>query len=85
MGNIMLTCKEVSELISKRSVLPLTWNEKIKLRMHVGMCKFCRRYEEQMKMIDKFLSDRLRRNDLNPPGHANPELQQRIISELEKH
>jgi hypothetical protein len=44
----MLTCKDASHLISEREDRPLTWRERLGLRLHLWICNNCRRFERQM-------------------------------------
>ena len=49
----MLTCKETSELISARFDRRLNWGERVGLRLHLTMCKYCSAVARQIEMIQK--------------------------------
>jgi len=51
----MLSCKEVSELVSKSMEVPLPLPVRIKLYFHLFICKLCRRYKAQMAFLRKVL------------------------------
>jgi len=40
----MLTCKQASELVSKKLDGELAWRSRIALNIHLMMCGLCRRY-----------------------------------------
>ncbi|MDE3012354.1 MAG: zf-HC2 domain-containing protein, partial [Pseudomonadota bacterium] len=44
----MLTCRDVTGLLSDGLERPLTWREKLSLRMHTLMCRSCRNYARQL-------------------------------------
>lgn len=44
----MLPCREVSELISQGLDRHLSCMERLRLRSHRLMCRYCRRYEKQL-------------------------------------
>ena len=52
---LMLSCKKATELIEKRSLVKLSFKEKVQLRMHKSMCDACTAYEKQSKKIDELL------------------------------
>lgn len=49
----MLTCKEVTQLISESMDRDLPVWQRISMRFHLLMCKFCSRYEKQLLFIRK--------------------------------
>jgi len=49
----MLTCKEVSELVSQTPERPLSFRERLGIKLHLMMCKLCSRFTRQMKFITK--------------------------------
>lgn len=46
----MLTCRQMTTLITDYLEGRLPWMERARFRMHVGMCKDCREYLRQMKL-----------------------------------
>lgn len=49
---LMLSCKDTSELIIKKHVEKLKFYDRIRLMLHLSMCKFCSLFEKQNDFID---------------------------------
>lgn len=47
----MLTCKEVTMMISSDSLERSTWRERMGVRLHLMMCRHCSRYAAQLRAI----------------------------------
>lgn len=47
----MLTCKDVTRLISESMDTSLPIGKRIGMRLHLLICKFCSRYERQLLLI----------------------------------
>jgi hypothetical protein len=47
----MLSCKDVTLLISESMDTSLPVGQRIGMRLHLLMCKFCSRYERQLLLI----------------------------------
>lgn len=45
----MLTCKEITELVTDYLEGRMSLADRMRFQMHVGMCKHCRAYLRQMK------------------------------------
>jgi hypothetical protein len=68
----MLTCREVSHLIASDGLAAATWTRRFSARLHLLMCRPCRRYERQLRLIGHSLrslwaareTDRARRASL---------------------
>jgi len=52
-GKIMITCKEATFLISKDQQDELKSSEWFKLKFHLMMCRYCRRFSVQIAFIHK--------------------------------
>lgn len=50
----MLSCKTASLLIEKKSIVGLSFKERIQLGMHKLVCDACRAFEKQNKYIDEW-------------------------------
>ena len=44
----MLTCKQASQLLSQSLDRPLTRGERFRLRFHLLICRFCKRFGQQI-------------------------------------
>ena len=49
----MLTCKEVSELVSRSMEQRLPLGTRLAMRLHMLMCRSCAAYEHQVKALKK--------------------------------
>jgi hypothetical protein len=47
----MLSCKEVTQLISESMDISLPIGKRIGMRLHLLICRFCSRYERQLLLI----------------------------------
>jgi len=47
----MLTCKQASKLVSQSLDRPLTWSEKIQLKLHLLICNPCTQFKRQLNML----------------------------------
>ncbi len=45
----MLTCKEITELATDYAEGNLSFMDRVRFQMHIGMCRNCRRYVRQVK------------------------------------
>ncbi|MEK6606577.1 MAG: zf-HC2 domain-containing protein [Myxococcota bacterium] len=46
----MLTCKELTEIITDYLEGRLSFMDRLRFQMHIGMCRHCRAYLRQMKL-----------------------------------
>ena len=53
----MLTCKEMTELITDYLEKRLSLRKRLLFRMHIGMCRHCRAYLRQMKLTIRTLRE----------------------------
>lgn len=47
----MLSCKQASQFISASLDRPLTLRERIVLRLHLIICKYCKRFSQQLQTM----------------------------------
>jgi Putative zinc-finger len=47
----MLDCKQTSQLISQSLDRQLTMRERFALQLHLMVCKFCKRFSQQLQII----------------------------------
>ncbi len=52
----MLSCKDVSNLLSDRLDRKLSLRERVRLRIHLAMCTGCSRVERQLEFLREALS-----------------------------
>lgn len=51
MVRVMPSCRDISQLISEAMDRNLPLRKRLTIRVHVSMCKFCRRYERQLHLL----------------------------------
>ncbi|WP_275099678.1 zf-HC2 domain-containing protein [Sedimenticola hydrogenitrophicus] len=49
----MLNCKQTTKLLSEKQDRPLSFRERVALRLHLIMCSGCTNYDRQMGFIRK--------------------------------
>jgi len=47
----MLSCKELTEIATDYLEQDLPWGERLRVQIHLWMCKHCQRYVDQMRMV----------------------------------
>lgn len=45
----MLTCRQMTELVTDYLERRMTWRDRVRFQMHLGMCRHCREYVRQMR------------------------------------
>jgi hypothetical protein len=83
LGALSPACKEATRLQSEALDRRLSGSEKLGLRLHLVLCKWCRRYGEQLK----FLRSAARECEEHPSAQGapglSPEARERIKRSLE--
>jgi len=51
----MLTCREITALVTDYLEGRLTFGQRVRFQLHVGMCRSCRRYLSQMRATVRML------------------------------
>lgn len=72
----MLTCKEITELITDYLEGRMGLADRMRFQMHVGMCKHCRAYLKQMKVTVAALGEMP--DDVEMPADVQDELRKRF-------
>ena len=52
----MLSCKEATRLLSQAEDRRLAYGERLKLRLHLGVCAACSRFSRQLALMRDALS-----------------------------
>ena len=50
-GTLSPSCKQAAKLQSQALVQPLSWPERLGLRLHLLICAWCRRFGEQVTFL----------------------------------
>ncbi len=79
MNKIMLSCKDATHLVVKKNHETLNMWDKMKLFMHLSMCRFCSLFEKQNKIIDEKVAEL----DEKAPSHLTEESKEKILHHIE--
>lgn len=52
----MLSCREATRLLSQREDRRLSYGERIKLQLHLGVCTACSRFSRQLAFLRQAVS-----------------------------
>ena len=63
----MLSCKEVSLLLSKACDQKLAWRERLAVRLHLLYCRGCTQFEKHLQVL-RTAGRRLAQPDILPDG-----------------
>ncbi|HEY6006594.1 MAG TPA: zf-HC2 domain-containing protein [Anaeromyxobacter sp.] len=72
----MLTCREITDLVTEYAEGNLSLLDSIRFHMHIGMCRSCRRYVRQVKATAGALG-------LLPTPEMPPELELELVRRFE--
>ena len=67
----MLSCREVTRLVSDAQERPLGLQDRMSMRMHLLMCSACRNFEDQMTTVRAAMR-KLAKSEL-PDQESRPE------------
>jgi hypothetical protein len=82
----MLTCKEVTHLISESLDRELPLHKRLGVRVHLFLCKFCSRYRRQILFLRKASHDyqlKAEKEEILPFASLPPEARQRIKKDID--
>jgi len=79
----MLSCKQASQLISQSLDRRISLRERISLRLHLVVCDFCRRFNQQLNQM--LSAARVQRHEIEHDEHIHlpDDAKQRIANALE--
>lgn len=81
----MLRCQQAAQLASERLDRELGWRERVGLRLHLAMCRHCRRYARQLQQLRKFARQWRRQNEeAARDARLSTAARQRIASRLDE-
>ncbi|CAM3438297.1 zf-HC2 domain-containing protein [Halomonas lysinitropha] len=74
---MMMMCKEATRLMSLKQDRPLTFQERISLRLHLSMCGACRECDRQFTLLheagEKFVPEHDPDTKVEPDKKDDPE------------
>jgi hypothetical protein len=60
-----LSCKQATYLIEKRIHVPLSMTERMRLAIHLSLCKLCRAYNTKAVFLDSLMKEGIKREACN--------------------
>jgi len=72
----MLTCKEITELVTAYAEGQLGFMDRLRFRLHISMCRNCRTYVRQLRVTAKALGKL-------PEPEIPPDLQAELLRRFE--
>jgi hypothetical protein len=79
MGHLMYNCKEVTRIVSESLDRKLPLHQRMDIRVHLFMCKFCSRYRKQLLILREAMRLQTRYDeDSGSPITLPPEARERI-------
>ena len=83
----MLDCKHASQLISKSLDRQLSWRERFAVRLHLFICRYCSRFNQQLNTMRKALkrmSQTIENDtDIRLPAESKSRIAQSIESAID--
>lgn len=74
----MLSCKEVSRLVSESLDRELPWGQRVSLHLHLLLCSLCSRFRRQMLFLQRAARAFGEADMLSAQVRLSPEARQRI-------
>jgi hypothetical protein len=82
----MFNCKEVSRLVSDSMDRSLPFYKRVLIRMHLFMCKYCKRFKNQLELLRAASRhDNLLGKELEPSHSLSQNARERLKKFLENH
>jgi len=87
MSLLNLSCKKATEMVEQDKIVSLSLIDKLKLKLHLSVCKACQGYQKQSQLIDDFFNkenQKLHDDEFEQqiPIEENPKLKENILSKL---
>ena len=76
----MLTCKEISKLVSESLDRELPLRQRMAMRLHLMMCAMCRAYEKQTHLLRNAMRTYGRQNNEKLPEESRQRIKKAISS-----
>jgi hypothetical protein len=76
------SCREASRLQSLALDRPLSWRQRTGLRIHLVLCKWCRRYGKQLRFLRSSSQEAAQHESVLPAQTLRVEARERIKQRL---
>ena len=81
-GELSPGCREASRMQSEALDHPLSFRQRIGLRIHLFLCKWCNRYGRQLRFLRSAAHQQEQHNVCMPTQALRPEARERIKQRL---
>ncbi len=75
-------CREASRLQSEGLDHSLSLAQRLSLRLHLLLCKWCRRYGKEIRLLRRVVQERPDQVSEATPGNLSPEARERLKRSL---
>lgn len=79
-----MDCKHASRLIVQNMDRPLRWRERLGLRVHLALCRMCRQFLSQLRLMRMALRRMVNHAENDESLKLPEEARERICKELER-
>jgi hypothetical protein len=55
--NWMINCREATHLVLQAEDQPLAWTDRLRVRMHMAICRVCPRFAQQVGLMRQALGN----------------------------
>ena len=89
MRHLMYNCKEVTRIVSESLDRKLPLHQRMGIRVHLFMCKFCSRYRRQLLILREAMRLQTRYDEdaappITLPSEARERIKRSLINSLNK-
>ena len=77
---IMLSCEDTTHLVVKKAYEKLSLWDRMRIFMHLSMCKYCSLFEKQ----NKFLDDQVAKLDEASLSKLDQDAKTKILEDIQK-
>ncbi len=76
----MISCEDATRLVVMKETIKLSLYDRMRLKMHLSMCKYCSLFEKQNEIIDEHIKEL----DTIPVQEMPEEAKSRIVKDLKE-
>lgn len=84
MNRTLPTCEDISRLVSTGMDQNLAFGDRMKVRLHLAMCRWCRRFEAQLRLLRQVAHDVANDTDRPTAVTLSPAAKSRLQSAMAK-
>lgn len=80
----MLSCKQASSLVSRAMDEPLSLRQRLALRLHLAMCRYCSRFARQLRLVRRVARSDDDADLLEPDARLSDEARARLRDAIQR-